>query len=98
MNTEQQEESFMEELQAVRAANARFELSSVGFSDPCFIRVSSVAQNRLILVRRTRVVVPASRARSLLSGRGTVAVHGAASDIGEKGVQIEANGGETQIA
>ena len=27
MNTEQQEESFMEQLQAVRAANARFEFS-----------------------------------------------------------------------
>jgi hypothetical protein len=24
---------------------------SIGFSDPCFIRVSSVAQNRLILIR-----------------------------------------------
>jgi hypothetical protein len=37
------------------------------FSDPCSDRVSSVAQNRLILVRMTRVVASASRGSSCRS-------------------------------
>ena len=35
------------------------------FSDPCFIRVSSVAQNRLILIRMTRAVYVKQSARKV---------------------------------
>jgi hypothetical protein len=39
-------------------------LSSLDFSDPCFIRVPSVAQNRVIVIQMTRALVPASRGSS----------------------------------
>src|SRR5947209_4800944 len=39
-------------------------LSSLDFSDPCFLGVSSVAQNQLILTRLAHAVVSASRGLS----------------------------------
>ena len=41
----------MEQLQATELPMHDSSSPSVEFSDPCFIRVSSVAQNRLVLIR-----------------------------------------------
>src|SRR3954447_23803195 len=70
---------------------------SIEFSDPCFIRVSSVAQNRLILIRMTRGRACSPRLVLWLSGRGKVAVHDAsASEFGANKPRNEANIDEAQ--
>jgi hypothetical protein len=68
------------------------------FSDPCSSRVSSVAQNRLILIRMTRAVVMAYRGSSCCApARGNCDTESAAtSEKGMKNARIEANGGDTQ--
>jgi hypothetical protein len=71
------------------------------FSDPCFIRVSSVAQGRVVLIRVTHAVVVLSRHFFMLLGRAEVRTSGAepSAAAGEKSAenaQNEANGHPTQ--
>jgi hypothetical protein len=75
-----------------------FELASLGFSDPCSIRVSSVARSVDLYANDSCGRVSLPGLVLLLPGRETVAqVAPPASENGVKNARIEANGYEPQI-